>query len=198
MPLGAVLAKTIAREVVPRAETDAFTAAMFHDLGRTLVIHYLADDYEEIVERTRELSGDEIAESRRVLGIAYHELGMAIGREWRLSETILASMRPLPRGQASEPSDRQQRLGLCAAFANAASRVMAEAESDEERDARLAELLERVGPALGLGPSALDEACAEAASLVPKYARLIKLDPAHSAVAQRLTAAPSAAEEGAA
>ncbi len=184
----AVFAKVAARYCNVRNTSDAFTCAMFHDLGRTLTIHYLNDEFKAIVARVERLHSDELTESRYVLGVAYYELGMGVGRHWKFANDIVESMRPLPRGMLNVPESESERLQFFAAYANAVSHVVLDQPESEARDTALEELNEGVRAAFTLTPELLDQALTEAATLTRKYALLIKIDPQESDRVKRLLA----------
>lgn len=182
----AVFAKSIAPHCELRRGADAFTCAMFHDLGRTLTIHYLRDEFDAIVERTKRLHSDELTESREVLGVAYHELGIGVATRWKFGATIVDSMRPLPRGAVPAPESDDERLRRCAAYANAVSRTVMDHRDAETRTIALEHLGERVAEAFTPSAEAVATALDEAARLTAQYARLVKIDPAQSEHAARL------------
>jgi eukaryotic-like serine/threonine-protein kinase len=184
----AVFAKEIGRSCKIRNGADAFTCAMFHDLGRTLTIHYLSDEFDAIVERARRMHTDELTESRQVLGVSYHEVGIGVGTHWKFADTIIASMRPLPRGLVGKPGSDNERLAACAAYANAVSRVVMDHGEAETRDIALEHLNERVSPAFSLRADDFSHALEQASRLTAQYARLIRIAPEESATAQRLLA----------
>lgn len=182
----AVFAKSIAPHCELKRGADAFTCAMFHDLGRTLTIHYLREEFDAIIERTHRLHSDELTESREVLGVAYHELGIGVATRWKFGETIVDAMRPLPRGTVEAPESDAERLRRCAAYANAVSRIVMDHKDAETRAIALGHLNERVAEVFAPSAEAFATALDDAARLTAQYARLIKLDPEKSEQAARL------------
>lgn len=183
----AVLARGLCELWNAGNRADAFTCGLFHDLGRTLAIHYFPEEYAAILARAERLHGDELTESRVVLGVAYHELGAGVGARWKFSETIIAAMRPLPRGAVPAPQSAAERIQACAAAAGALSRLVAEAEDSVARDAALTELAERLGSAVEVEAAQLEALLPEAAQLTRQYARLLKLAPDIHPACARLT-----------
>ncbi|MCZ6892752.1 MAG: protein kinase [Gammaproteobacteria bacterium] len=184
----AIFAKEIAGSCEIRNSADAFTCAMFHDLGRTLTIHYLADEFNAILASSRRTHNDELTESREVLGVPYHEIGIAVGTHWKFANTIIASMRPLPRGMLEKLASLDERLPTCAAYANAVSGTVMDYEEPETRDIALEHLNERVVRALAPTADDFSSALAQASILTAQYARLIKIKLEDSEAAQRLLA----------
>ncbi len=125
-----------------------------------------------------------------MLGVAYHELGAGIGMRWKLSDAIVAGMRPLSRGDLPPCNDDGERLQICAAFANTVSRIVVDAESKEALGDALAELLERAVLVVRLDVEELTAHLDEAAQLTRQYARLLKLGAEPTAACQRLVETP--------
>ncbi len=183
----AILAKALAGAFEVRNRADAFTAGMFHDLGRLLTQHYFAEEYAAIHERAVLNRSDDVTESRTVLGVAFHELGAAVAARWKFAQPIIAAMKPLPRGPVGEAeADETQRLRLLCGFTNAVSRAVAEHESAAHRDIALAELASKVAGVAELSPDTFDCAIDEAARLTAQYARLVKVQAENSAATARL------------
>ena len=89
---------------------DAFIGAMFHDPGRTLVIHYFEDEYVTILELVARERIDELTASRNILGVPYFVIGAEVAKAWRLPAAILGAMTPLPRGELSATDDQNRAL----------------------------------------------------------------------------------------
>lgn len=187
----AILAKAMAPSFGVRNRADAYTCGMFHDLGRLLTIHYFAEEYDVILERAARHGRDELTVSRAVLGVAYHELGYAVARQWQLGKNVADAMRPLPRGAVGSVADEAGRLSLCAAYANAVSWTLADHDAGADRAALLAGLDARVAAVAALSPAQREAAYTEAADLTARYAKLLKLESAHSVRLARLTSSPA-------
>ena len=183
----AIFAKAIAPAFGVRNRADAFTCAMFHDLGRLLTIHYFGDEHAAILERAAHIHADELTASRQILGVAYHELGAAVGTHWKLGEAIVNAMRPLPRGAVSGGDEAPAPLQLCAAYANAVSDAIARHDERDHRDIVLAELARKISPVVALSADAFEQALQEASEASRQYARLLKIAPAQSQVVERLS-----------
>jgi serine/threonine protein kinase len=183
---GAVLARGLAGEFKVANRADAFTCGLFNQLGRTLTVHYFPEEFSAIVQRAERLHSDELTESRAVLGVAYHELGAGIGTRWKLSDAIIAGMRPLSRGKLAPATSDSERLQLCAAFANAISRLLATQETPDDFIAALTDLLERAAQVVSISVEQLHIHLDEAAQLTRQYARLLKLGADASAGCARL------------
>ena len=189
----AVLTRALAPVCGLANGADAFTCALFHQLGRTLTIHYFPDEYAQICSQAARLGTSESEQSHSVLGMPYHELGGGIGTLWKLSGTIIGAMHPLPDGHITEPGAEPARLQLCAAFGNALTRVLATLFDPLERETAVALLLVRASTALPLTRCAVATALMQAAPLTHQYARLLKLACDKSAVMRQLVELPAVA-----
>ena len=184
----AVMARALAPVCGVSNRADAFTCGLFNQLGRTLTIHYFPDEFSAIQQRTIRLHSDELTESRAVLGVAYHELGAGIGTRWKLSDAIIAAMRPLSRGELLIPTSNQEQLQFCAVLANTVSRVMVDELDAVARDAALCELLDRAVAIVKIPLPDVYTALCEVAQLTLQYSRLLKIKPERGSLCERLTA----------
>ncbi|MEM7292163.1 MAG: HDOD domain-containing protein [Pseudomonadota bacterium] len=149
---------------------DAFLAGMFHHLGKMLVIHYFANDYEEIVNR----SGDrdsEITHCRDVLGLPYHEIGQQVAISWQLPETIVQAMRPLPRGDALISLNAQIGIPHTTAYCAA----LCETVINDQRCGtnELEPLINTASDRVQLGPDVVLDHMVAAIDMTTKYAATI-------------------------
>lgn len=151
-----------------------FVAAMFHRLGRTLVIHYFEEEYAAITELTDSGELDDLAASNRILGVPYHELGAGVAKAWKFPDGIIDAMQPLPSGQVATPRTQAEALQRYAAFANAVARIHESIPVGRVMGERK-RLLERMSSVFALSNDDMDRATAEAAELTRRYAKLMKL-----------------------
>ena len=164
---------------------DAFIGGMFHDLGRTLVIHYFEDEYVAIHELVAREGIDELTASRNILGVPYFVIGAEVAKAWRLPAAILGAMTPLPRGELSVTDDQDRALAYHAAFANQVAQLLSAfppAEAAKHLDA----LCERMRPAFKISLSALDARIEKLIATAQNYAQLMKVTTAESPYLQSL------------
>ncbi len=173
----AVLAKVFAHRSGFKRSADAFTCAMFHDLGRTLTIHYFEDEYAAILEFAAEKHVDELTASREVLGVPYYQLGVDVAHSWKFPQSFIDAMVPLPRGQLEPAADETEHLVFVAAFANAMCNAALEPDI-AEANAQLGELLQRSNRIWTLEVDLVADAFAQASLLCANYAKLIRVKPA--------------------
>lgn len=171
-----MLAKELAVATMFEDRESVFVSSLFHNLGRTLVIHYFEEEYRAIVELTRTGPMDEVSASRRVLGAPYHEVGMEVAKAWKFPDSIVNSMRPLARGFISTPESPDEWLQRYAAFANAVARIYDTAEPDQMAPG-MEQLLARMTSVFAIAQEVFDDAIGEAIEVTRKYSRLMKLPP---------------------
>ncbi len=181
----AVLAKVMAHKTGFRRTAEAYTCAMFHDLGRTLTIHYFADEYQAILDLATARPTDELTASREILGIPYYELGADVARNWKFPDRMIQTMAPLPRGDLSPSSDDDAHLMFVAAFANAMCNA-ALADCFDTASEHIVELAARSQAVWKLAPDYLETAFEEANNLSVNYAHLLKVAPETQPSLQRL------------
>lgn len=181
-----ILAKQLTLVTAFEDRESVFVSSLFHNLGRTLVIHYFEDEYAAIAELTDRDQLDEISASRRVLGVPYHELGMEIAKAWQFPDSIGNAMRPLAPGFVATPDTPIEWLQRYAAFANAVARVH-ESIAPERVAEELSKLAQRMNTLFTLSENALNHAISEGIEVTRKYARLMKLPASGSRFLDRLT-----------
>ncbi len=173
----AVLAKVFAHRTGFKRSADTFTCAMFHDLGRTLTIHYFEDEYAAIREVAAEKHIDELTASREILGVPYYQLGVDVAHSWKFPQSFINAMVPLPRGRLEPAADETAHLVFIAAFANAMCNAALAPDIAEAND-QLSELLQRSAGIWTLELNVVTEAYTQANALCCNYAKLIRVKPA--------------------
>lgn len=182
----AVFGKEVARASGSRQADDVFTCSIFHDLGRTLTIHYFAEEFQVICERVAEGEETELTVARQILGIPYHEIGMGVARAWKFPETIIEAMVPLPRADVTMPHSESESLQRYAAFANAAAHAIAD-RPGENLGLALEELVSRMEPVFTLADQSLDRAFSGSEKLTRKYVGVTRMDEKASAYLKKLS-----------
>ena len=171
----AVTAKELARKAKFGAVADVYMGALFHTLGRTLTIHYF---YEEFLTIRQALvqQPDELTASRQVLGLAYHELGAAVGKQWQFPELLIKSMRPLARGEFALTEDEDARVHFFAALGNLLTHIL-QSEDEAVLPRAIEDVCERSAKICRLDFEDIRNAFETAAELSVKYAQLIGRKP---------------------
>ncbi|MCC7485327.1 MAG: protein kinase [Burkholderiales bacterium] len=176
-----LLTRELAAAAGVREVEQAFICAMFHRLGRLMVIFYLHDEAQAIAGLVQARGWEEERAAREVLGLSYEDLGAEVGRAWYFPEAIVASMRPLPERVTERPRLEEERLHALAALADAVTRMVRNVPA-RERGARMTALVERYGRATGATDTALAAAIEAAAVRFDKDAQLMGFGAGRSAL----------------
>ena len=135
-----MLARDLAQKLGTCGTEEVFICAMFHRLGRLLVMFYLPEEKHAIEELVRARSMNESLAAKEILGVSYDDLGMCVARKWNFPDQIVASMRPVSEKVVGAPAFRNDRLRVVADLANKLCDVV---RASGDRDHLLAELAAR-------------------------------------------------------
>ena len=158
---GGILARRVARLAGVRDPEEAYICGVFHHLGRMLSTYYLFDETVEINRQVQQADMTEEQAARRVLGVGYEEIGIAVARSWNLPEAIVHSMERIDEERPGKPHTASARLRLAAALADALAAAAA-AGSRAEREKLIHEAACRFGSALPLDERELSALSADA------------------------------------
>ncbi len=191
--IAGLVARHLAIELNVKQTEEVFLAGMLLQLGRTLVLFYFPDDFDEIEDLVaRGASPDEAA--RSVLGVPFGELGYAVGDTWRLPPMVLHCMRESVVAEAPAQNDP---LRAIVRFAN--DLVAVDAASDPGARciaASGAQLPAQIRPSLAQAQALLVAALDKFKSFAP----VLEVDLSGSACVKRIEAwleanAPAAAAQ---
>lgn len=153
---------------------EAYVCAMFHGLGRHLVIYYFPEEYRVIHDRMAQRGESELAASIAVLGVSYADIGVGVARSWGFPPALSASMAPLPAGKLPRAGSREAKLHQLAGISNALCRTFATLEG-KARDRALAEIRDRFGATISLDDKALLNLVEAALEEIREHADLLRL-----------------------
>lgn len=87
----AVMSKKFAEvmNIDRRFREEYFIAGLLHDIGEIVIVELFPDKLDQIMDRVAGGSGLEEAE-RDVLGATHSEIGAALGRHWKISESLIS------------------------------------------------------------------------------------------------------------
>ena len=156
--LGHALASSVfARELARRSQfkdaEEAAVAALFKNIGRVLVASYDHRLYMEITALCDSGTAPAVA-SMQVLGCTYEMLANAVLAEWKIPETIIHALAPLPSGVLKQAKTRQEWMQQVAVFSSTAATLIGNM-NDQADDVASKALLTRFGAALGLDQAKL-------------------------------------------
>lgn len=142
--IGALVSGEIARGLAHHAklnDEEAMVCAMFRNLGRHLVVVYLPEMYDQVLELIERDRISPRTASERVLGVSFGRLGFTVAQTWRLPARMLSAITSLP--SSGGPLTRaEDKLSALSEFANELCEIVA-SERGPARDRAIAELLVR-------------------------------------------------------
>jgi serine/threonine protein kinase len=160
----AIFSATLARQAAEDAGMEhveeGFLCGMLHTLGKILVTYYLNDESEEIQRLVRTESLSQEQAERRVLGMSFQEMGIAIAEQWNFPATITRGMVKVDPAAPGDLKDKDVKLRLIANFSNEATRIIGEAEDGGEQQIR--QLLKRFRRGLAISERRFDGMLEEA------------------------------------
>lgn len=182
--LGSFVAALLGRHLAmhlgrPDLAEEAFICGMFHRLGKSLAIFYLAEESAEVERLAR--GGGRFPEeaSARVLGVGYGELGSAVARHWRFPETICASILAPAPGRLARPANVIQMQQQIAAFANELCELATQGSADPP-GLRLVSFCGRFEALVPAAPEDLCELLRSALKKLEEFAPVLGVDPGAS------------------
>ncbi len=83
----------------------AFTAGLLHDVGKTILNEYVAEEYGEIIRLVTEERRSFTEAEHQVLGCSHEEVGALVGERWDLPDAIVKCIRYHHEPAALDPPD---------------------------------------------------------------------------------------------
>ena len=152
---GATLAKQTAVDAKMVDVEGSFLCGMMHNLGRILVTYYLTDESEEVERLVRQRDLAPEAAQKRVLGMTFEQIGIAIAKQWNFPDEITRGM---VRVDPKSPGNLKQssvKVRLISSFANEAAMAIGDAAPDEEAPCR--DVLKRYRMSLAISDRQFDK-----------------------------------------
>ena len=173
------IARRLARSVGLKDAEEAHVCAMYRDLGRHLVAHYLPDDHAKIQELVRLEAIDHEVAAARVLGISTRRIGVGLVRTWRLPERLAHSMVPADSTTRADLDD--DRLRLVSTFSHELHELVATTPR-AGRDEAIGALVERWRTRIKLSTRRVKETLSAVQKiLIDRLPAVHGLDPSQSA-----------------
>lgn len=132
--ISGLIARHLAAAIRGIDPEEAFIASMLHSLGRTLTIYYFMEDYEEILDISRELTINEDSAAEIVLGLRLSEIGMIVAKQWQFPDAIIDSMQTLDYMPADESCFAQEQITALRKLASISNSLANIAKLDERAD----------------------------------------------------------------
>lgn len=179
----------VAREMADRIKlTEAdelFTCAMFHDLGKLLVIYYFTDEYSRIQEIVRQEKISVDAASRMVLGVTFKELGTYVGTSWNLPKIIIDSMAELP-GKVGMKKNKEEKIHAITCFSNALCEIALDGDPEAKKD-KMAELAQGYKEVMPFSKRQIVQLMDSAINKVSEYSDVLNLKKDQAVLLQKMS-----------
>lgn len=88
----ALMTELIARRTGDTRALSAYTAALLHDIGKTVLNCYVERYFDSIFSLVREKQLRFIDAERQVLGVDHQQLGTVIARRWRFPQPVVTAI----------------------------------------------------------------------------------------------------------
>jgi HD-like signal output (HDOD) protein len=184
--LGAsVFARELARRSHFKDAEEAAVAALFKNIGKVLVAAHDHALYKEIALLMKE-GESEAKASLKVIGCTYAMLSDSVLQEWKIPDSIVQALMPVPAGTLRAPKNRQEWMQQVVAFSTTAAGMLAGMDSDGHADA-MRQLALRFGDAMNLDEEKLSELfirVAQETKVLTVNANLPALAGAHASMAE--------------
>ena len=96
-----IFAKIIARRAGAPETSSLFTAALMHDIGKTVLTAFVAEVFDDIIALVDSGTYSFTEAEEKVLGINHAELGARIAESWNFPQEIIEAIRFHHRPEAS-------------------------------------------------------------------------------------------------
>jgi HD-like signal output (HDOD) protein len=160
----ALCASIMARELSQLSKfsdtEEVAVAALFKNIGRVLVASFEHPLYMQIQRQQALDPGMADVAVKTLLGCSYERFGEAVLQEWKIPETIIQALAPLPGGELKKTEHRSDWLKQVASFSDALADMLVSGDqqfSAKTMSQRCEPLLKRFGKALELGQSQLEQ-----------------------------------------
>lgn len=160
----ALCASIMARELSQMSKfpdtEEVAVAALFKNIGRVLVASFDHSLYQQIQSQQALNPGMADVAIKNLLGCSYERFGESVLQEWKIPETIIQALAPLPGGELKKTEHRSDWLKQVASFSDALAEMLVSGDqqfSAKSMSQRCEPLLKRFGKALELGSSQLEQ-----------------------------------------
>jgi HD-like signal output (HDOD) protein len=151
-----LVGREIARSSSYQGAEEASIAALFKNLGPLLVASHEHARYREISALAAGGKHTPGQASQMILGCSYDALTEAVLAEWKIPDSIIRSLAPLPAGIQKPAASRAEWMRQVAAFSMEVSKLLARSINPAATpDAR--SLLTRYGVALGVDADQMED-----------------------------------------
>jgi HD-like signal output (HDOD) protein len=191
-----ILGRLLAASAGVRDSEEAFIGALFRELGRLMARFHFYEKTQRIQRLMTDEGLGEDAAARRVLGVDFDQLGVAIAKHWHFPSPILQAMSPLPDAQVGAATSDAARLRVVANLARDLHRAVA-GKPPEEPEQAIEALARRYRGAARIDKESLVETVRRAVEVLRSDAVIMNVDISKSVMAPLMSPGKSGAEDGA-
>lgn len=116
--LSAYFAKKLVENIKSIDFEEAFLISMFHNLGKQVVLYFIPEKYNEILNFKTKNECDEEKACVEILGVNYTEIGQFIALELQLPKNIILGIQAKPKIIKQRPTKISDYLGQLASLTN--------------------------------------------------------------------------------
>jgi len=101
-----IVARIIAQEYEPNLATDAFTAGLVHDIGKNVLLQYMASEFEQAIALSKNRPCELHLAEKELLGLDHGQIGALLAENWQLPRSISEVIQyhhDLSRAQINKP-----------------------------------------------------------------------------------------------
>ncbi len=183
--INGVIAMNLAESMKFGRAEEAFVCAMLHNLGKMLVICYFPEEYGAIKEQISH-GIDENTASRKILGVSFNEMGIAVSRSWNFPDMIVRSMERPPPGAVDTPKTEYETM---CSIINYASDLCAAVTSSQEDawEKTMSEISMRYKKSIPLSVTQIEPLLDSAAVKIDDFSEIVKIDKKSSTFLNKLS-----------
>lgn len=193
----AIFSATLARQLAEAEENDlieeTFLAGMLHNLGRILVTFYLPEESGEIQRLTEQEAVPQEQAEKKVLGLSFEQVGIAVAKQWNFPEDISRGMLRVDPAAPGDLSNSERKMRLLAGFANDAAQVIGNTTPEDELAVKA--LLRRYRSSLAISEQRFGELVEIASREFREFSSSFVSEGSGSEFLQRLSALEASSSE---
>jgi HD-like signal output (HDOD) protein len=87
-----LVCRSLAKKYLPSLASEAFTAGLLHDIGKVVLIQYMAKEFGEALSMAKEQKKELYLVEKELLGVDHGEIGSWLGEKWKLPANLCTAM----------------------------------------------------------------------------------------------------------
>lgn len=180
----------LAREMAKRDDAvdpeEAFICAMMSQMGKLVMMYYLPDEYQKIVEQSKKRKRNPEKAVRLATGVSYEELGAAVARQWNFPSQICDALEKLSETQLQNKTNPPSKLCVLSSFAKELCSLIESGPLSADTP-NIEQLLEQYKTFVKIKKGELNTLVHESLNEVKQHAGILKFDLSNSMFVQSLT-----------